>query len=126
MQKPKDFDDYISQFPEETQKKLMQMRSIIRKAAPHAEEKISYGMPAFNMNNTYLVYFGGYKNHIGLYPAPVGVHAFKKDLDNYKTGKGSIQFPLSEPLPASLITRIVEFQIKATDDRMKNAISKKK
>ena len=108
-----EFDELVKQHKsntgEDTQKKLLQMRSIIRKAAPEAEEKISYGMPAFNLHDTYLVYFGGYKNHIGLYPAPIGVNSFKKDLDNYNTGKGSVQFPLSEPLPSSLITRIVEF-----------------
>lgn len=119
MKKPKDFDDYISLFPEATREKLLQMRSIILKAAPEAEERISYGMPAFNLYNSYLVYFGGFKNHIGMYPAPIVVQDFKKDLDNYKTGKGSVQFPLNEPLPAPLITKIINFQIKQNAEKMK-------
>jgi uncharacterized protein YdhG (YjbR/CyaY superfamily) len=112
MAKSNNIDEYIALFPKETQGRLNQVRATIKKAAPKAEEIISYGMPTFILNDTYLVYFAGYKNHIGLYPAPVKNESFKKDLSVYKTGKGSVQFPLDKPIPLQLITRIVKFRIK--------------
>src|SRR5687767_4622557 len=99
VQKAKNIDDYISGFPEDTQKALEQVRATIRKAAPEAEETISYAIPTFTINKKYLVYFAGFKSHIGFYPAPVGMEAFKKELSHYKQGKGSVQFPLDEPMP---------------------------
>lgn len=122
--KPNNIDEYIASFPEDTQKLLEQVRATIKKAAPEAEETISYAMPSFNLNKTYLVYFAAYKNHIGFYPAPVSMEAFKKDLAAYKTGKGSVQFPLDQPLPVDLITRIVKFRVEENVERA--ALKKKK
>ena len=110
--KPKDIDEYIAGFPKETQKILEQIRATIKKAAPGAEETISYAIPAFTLKGRYLVYFAGYKNHISLYPAPRGNEAFKKELSVYKGGKGTVQFPLDKPMPLKLITKIVKFRIK--------------
>jgi len=109
--KVENIDDYISDFPGETQKYLNEMRELIRKLAPDSVESISYAIPTFSLNGKYLVYFAGFKNHIGLYPTPVGMEAFKEELSNYKTGKGSVQFPLNKPLPIALITKIVKYQI---------------
>ncbi len=108
---PKNIDEYIADFPEDIQKKLMKIRTAIKKAAPAAEEKISYGMPAFGMKGI-LVYFAAFKNHIGFFPTSSGVEAFKKELTGLKNSKGAIQFPLNKPLPIKLITRIVNFRIK--------------
>ncbi len=102
MEKPINVDDNISGFPVETQKLFEQMRTTIKKAAPKAEEVISYGM---------LVYFTGYKNHIGFYPASSGIANFKKELSIYKGAKGSVQFPLDKPLPLALIIKIVKFRL---------------
>jgi len=109
--KVENIDDYISDFPGETQKYLNEMRELIRKLAPDSVESISYAIPTFSLNEKYLVYFAGFKNHIGLYPTPVGMEAFKEELSNYKKGKGSVQFPLNKPLPIALITKIVKYQI---------------
>ena len=106
----KDIDEYIAAFPKEVQKRLQQMRKIIQKAAPQAEETINYAMPTFTLNGN-LVHFAGYANHIGFYPTPSGIEAFKKELSLYKGAKGSVQFPLDEPLPLDLITKIVEFRV---------------
>jgi uncharacterized protein YdhG (YjbR/CyaY superfamily) len=105
------FNEYIETFPLSTQKILKQVRTTIKKAAPKAEETISYGMPAFTLNG-HLVYFAGFKNHIGLYALPSGHAAFKKELAQYKQGKGSVQFPIDEPMPLALITKIVKFRVK--------------
>ena len=110
MKKPKDIDEYIKDFPTETQKLLKQIRATIRKASPKAVEMISYGIPAFKLNEKSLIYFAGFKNHIGLYPAPRGKEEFKKELSAYKGGKGTVQFPLDKPMPLNLITRIVKFK----------------
>lgn len=109
--KPADFDDYFSLFPEDVQIILQQIRSTIKKAAPKAEEVISYNMPAFKMKKI-LVYFAAYKNHIGFYALPSGNKTFQKELSKYKTGKGSIQFPLNEKIPFALIEKIVKFRIR--------------
>lgn len=103
-------DEYIAGFPAATQKMLNQMRSTIKKAAPKAEEIISYKMPAYKLNGM-LVYFAGYKNHIGFYAVPSGIAKFKKELSVYKGAKGSVQFPLTQPLPVELITKIVKFRV---------------
>jgi uncharacterized protein YdhG (YjbR/CyaY superfamily) len=110
MTKPENFDQYIVPFPEETQKRLEQIRATIKKAAPLAEEVISYGMPSFRLNGR-LLYFAAFKNHIGFYPMVTGVEAFKSELSDYKWAKGSIQFPLSKPVPFDLITNIVKFRV---------------
>jgi len=105
------FDEYIEPFPENIQAKLIQMRRIIKEAAPEATETISYRMPTFDLNGKHLVYFAGFKNHIGFYPFPSGVEAFKKETSDYVTSKGTIQFPLDKPLPVDLITKIVHYRI---------------
>lgn len=104
-------DQYIRTFPKSTQKLLQEMRATIRKAAPQAEEGIKYGIPTFTQGGN-LVHFGGYAKHIGFYPTPSGIQAFKTELARYKTSKGAVQFPLSEPLPLALITKIVRFRVK--------------
>jgi uncharacterized protein YdhG (YjbR/CyaY superfamily) len=113
MLKPKNMDDYIAGFPAEIRKMLEQLRKTIKQAAPDAQETISYGMPAFRLNGN-IVYFAAFKNHIGFYPIPAGVEKFKKELSVYKTGKGSIQFPLDQQLPLKLITKIVQFRFQRT------------
>lgn len=117
-------DEYIAAFPKEVRQILEQVRATIKKAAPEAEETISYAIPTFKLNNSYLVYFAGFKNHVGFYPAPVGMETFKKELSVYKQGKGSVQFPLDKPMPLSLITKIVKFRIKENTE--KNKLKKKK
>jgi len=107
---PKNIDEYIADFPKDVQKILEQVRATIKKAAPAAEEKISYGIPTFTLNGN-LVHFGGFKNHVGFYPTPTGTETFEKELSVYKTGKGSVQFPLDEPMPLHLITQIVKFRV---------------
>lgn len=104
-------DAYIEAFPPVVQKALAQLRTIIKRAAPQATEKFSYGMPAFDLSGP-LVYFAGYKAHIGFYATPTGHAAFAKELARFKTGKGSVQFPLGEPLPVKLIEKIVRFRVK--------------
>ena len=103
-------EEYISDFPEETQIKLQLMRKVIQEAAPDATEKISYAIPTFDLKGN-LVHFAGYKNHIGFYPGSGGIEAFKDELSIYKSAKGSVQFPLNQPLPEELITRITEFRV---------------
>lgn len=104
-------DEYIAGFPPETQVVLEEMRALVRSAAPQATETISYAMPTFDLNGRHLVHFAGYERHIGLYPVPSGIEAFRAELGPYKHGKGSVQFPLGQPLPTDLIRRIVEFRV---------------
>lgn len=104
-------DDCIATYPPATQKLLNQVRATIKKAAPKAEELISYGMPAYKLNGKALVYFSGYKHHIGFYATPTGHREFKAELAKYKQGKGSVQFPIDEPMPLKLIERIVKFRV---------------
>ena len=106
----KNVDEYIANYPINIQKKLEEVRATIKKAVPQAEEVISYQMPAFSYKGV-LVYFAAQTNHIGLYPTASGVETFKKELANYKTSKGAIQFPHDEPLPLDLITKIVVFRL---------------
>lgn len=105
-------DDYIASFSNEVQIHLNQIRNLILKKAPDAVESISYGMPAYKTNRKPLVYFAAYKNHIGIYATPSGHSEFVNELSKYKTGKGSAQFPLDQPIPMDLIERIVEFRVK--------------
>ena len=109
MNQPNEIDHYIAGFPEKVQGMLLQLRAAIREAAPEAIEVISYQMPAFKLNGM-LVWFAGYKNHIGFYPKGSGIEAFRSSLDEYKCSKGTIQFPLDKPLPVQLITEIVKFR----------------
>lgn len=110
-------DLYIAGFPPGVQELLQQLRSVIRETAPEAEEGISYGIPAYRTNGRPLVYFAGYKNHIGFYALPTGHSMFAQELSEYKQGKGSVQFPVDEPLPADLIRRIVVFRIKENETK---------
>jgi len=107
---PKNIDEYIAGFPVDVQKLLEKVRTTIRKAAPQAEETISYQMPTFTLNGN-LVHFAAYRNHIGFYPAPRGIEKFKKELSAYEGGKGSARFPLDKPIPYGLIGKIVKFRV---------------
>src|SRR3954465_13216487 len=108
-------DAYIAGFPKDVQKLLQAVRTTISKAAPDAEEAIKYGIPTFVLNGN-LVHFGGFKKHIGFYPAPNGIEAFKKELSRYAGAKGSVQFPLDEPMPLPLIAKIVRFRVKKNSE----------
>jgi uncharacterized protein YdhG (YjbR/CyaY superfamily) len=103
-------DEYIAEFPSETQKVLEELRALITVSAPDATETISYAIPTFDLNG-HLVHFAGYERHVGFYPTGSGVEAFKEELKPYKGGKGSVQFLLGRPLPTDLIRRIVEFRV---------------
>jgi len=109
-------DEYITGFPEDIQEKLEALRATIRKAAPNAEETISYGMPTFFLKGN-LVHFAAFKNHIGFYPAPSGIDAFNEELSPYKTSKGAAQFPIDKPLPLSLVSKIVKYRVKQSLDK---------
>lgn len=104
-------DEYINSFPKKAQTHLKAIRKVIKTNAPEAEEQIAYKMPAFKLNKKPLVYFAAYEKHIGLYATPSGHSKFKKELSIYKQGKGSVQFPLDQPMPLDLIKRIVEFRV---------------
>lgn len=119
MKKAGNVDAYIGQFPAATQAVLKQVRAAVLKAAPKAEESISYGMPAYKVNDKALVYFAGYDKHIGFYATPTGHEAFKKELAGYKQGKGSVQFPLEEKMPLALITKIVQFRLAENKEKAK-------
>ena len=115
-------DEYIAAFPPDVQQVLEQVRATIKKAAPEATEKISYAIPTFVLHGN-LVHFAAFKSHIGFYPIPTGMTAFAKELSAYKTGKGSVQFPLNQPMPLDLISRIVKFRVK---ESLEKAAAKKK
>lgn len=108
-------DEYITAFPKQVQQLLQQMRQCIKMAAPKAEESLSYGMPAYKHLGKPLVYFAGYEKHIGFYATPNGHVQFKKELAIYKQGKGSVQFPIHEPLPLALVAKIVQFRVKENE-----------
>ena len=118
--KPATVEEYISSFPPDIQELLQQVRLTIQEAAPDAEECIAYAMPAYKLNGP-LVYFAGYKGHIGFYATPTGHEAFKKELSRYKEGKGSVQFPLDESLPLKLIEKIVRFRVEENRTKSKKA-----
>lgn len=114
-------DEYIRSFPRDVQAVLERMRQTIRKAAPDAVESISYQMPAFKLNGKALVYFAAFEKHIGFYPIPSGIEAFKEELSQYKQGKGSVQFPLDEPMPYDLVEKIVKYRVKEVLEKGKKA-----
>lgn len=120
---PGTIDEYIRAFPGDLQEKLKALRKTIHVAAPEAEEKISYQMPTFHLKGN-LVHFAAFRSHIGFYPAPSGILAFKKELAGYKSSKGAVQFPIDRPLPLALIARIVKFRVaenfKNYQDKFKN------
>ena len=105
-------DEYIGIFPKDVQSILEKIRLTIQEEVPGAVEAISYQIPTFKLNDKALVHFAAFKNHIGFYPTPSGIEAFKKELSQYKGAKGSVQFPLDQPMPLDLITRIVKFRVK--------------
>ncbi|MGE8721177.1 iron chaperone [Leptospira terpstrae] len=122
---PKSIDEYIKNFPNEVQQILQTIRSTIQKEVPEATETISYAMPTFVLNGT-LVHFAAYAKHIGFYALPSGNIAFQKEISKYKFGKGSIQFPLNEPIPYGLIKKIVKFRVNENLEKTKKRIQKKK
>jgi uncharacterized protein YdhG (YjbR/CyaY superfamily) len=103
-------DDYIAGFPAPIQALLSQLRAAIRRAAPEAAEKISYRIPTFYLKGN-LVHFAAFEHHIGFYPGPTGIAQFRAELSKYKSAKGSVQFPLDEPLPLELVVTIVQFRV---------------
>ena len=107
----KSVEAYFSVFPPTTQAILQELRTAVKQAAPEAKEMISYNMPSFQYYGM-LVYYAAYDKHIGFYPTPSGIEAFKEELSAYKSAKGSVQFPIDEPLPLGLISRIVQFRVK--------------
>jgi uncharacterized protein YdhG (YjbR/CyaY superfamily) len=117
-----DIDDYISNFPMDIRGMLEEVRATIAEAAPKATESIKYAIPTFIYKGN-LVHFAAFQNHIGFYPAPTGIVAFAKELAPYKQGKGSIQFPIDEPMPLKLITKIVQWRVKENEEK---ALAKKK
>jgi uncharacterized protein YdhG (YjbR/CyaY superfamily) len=116
VEKPANVDAYIATFPENVQKILVRIRMTVIRAAPHAEETISYGMPAYRHKGRVIIYFAGYKNHIGVYATPLAHAAFQKELSGYKQGRGSVQFPLDKPMPLDLIKKMVQFRVKQQNE----------
>lgn len=115
---PQSVDEYIASFPKETQLLLQQLRAVIQKAAPKAEECISYQMPAYKLHGA-LVYFAAYQKHIGFYPTSSGIANFQKEISMYKNSKGAVQFPLDQKLPIALITKIVKYRVKENIEKFK-------
>ena len=116
---PTNIDEYITGFPHDIQLILNHVRSTIKRAAPDAEESIGYGMPAYKTHGKPLVYFAAFKNHIGFYATPTGHAEFSKELSKYKQGKGSVQFPIDQPMPLDLIALIVEFRVIENQEKVK-------
>ena len=111
MKKPANIDQFIAAYPPEVQERLEKIRATIRKAAPKAEESISYQIPAYKLNGKVLIYFAGFPKHVSVYPAPREAKEFKKELAAYKGGKGTVQFPLDKKIDYDLISRIVKFKL---------------
>ncbi len=118
-------DEYIAQFPEAVQKILESLRGVIKEAAPDAREKISYQMPTFDFHGN-LVHFAAFSKHIGFYPAPSGIEAFKEQLSGYKGAKGSVQFPIDKPLPYELIREMVKYRVAENIQKAEEKLKKKK
>ena len=112
-------DAYVAGFPDETRAVLQEMRAVITAAAPDATETMSYAIPTFDLNGRHLVHFAGYEGHVGFYPSPSGIAAFKDELEPFKSAKGSVQFPLDRPLPADLIRRMVAFRVEEEAGRLR-------
>ena len=104
-------DEYIGTFPPDVQKVLEELRSTIQAAAPEAQETISYNIPTFTLNGTYLIYFAGWKKHVSIYPIPLGTEAFNQEISKYADGKGTVKFPLDQPIPFQLVTQMVKHQL---------------
>jgi uncharacterized protein YdhG (YjbR/CyaY superfamily) len=121
---PTTIDEYIAGFPPEIQAILHKVRATVKKAAPHADEAIKYRMPTFVLKGRNLVHFAAFKHHIGFYPAPTGIEAFKAELAPYAGAKGSVQFPLDKPIPYALISKIVKFRVKENAARVETRSKK--
>ncbi|RPJ59811.1 MAG: hypothetical protein EHM23_12795 [Acidobacteria bacterium] len=122
---PSDIDDYIAGFPPEVQEILEKIRSTIRKTVPDAVETISYQIPTFKLNGRYLVYFAGFKNHVSVYPAPGGDDELQEEMAPYRSGKGTVKFPIDKPIPFGLIRKIVKFWVKENLRRAEARAKKK-
>ncbi len=122
---PQSVDEYITFFPAEIQKKLRELRSVIKKAAPDAAEKISYGMPAYTYKGM-LIYFASHTNHMSIYPYPSAMEAFKKEIAGYRTSKGTLQFSYDKPLPLKLISEIVKFRVEENNMKEELRTAKKR
>jgi uncharacterized protein YdhG (YjbR/CyaY superfamily) len=118
-------DEYILQFPIEVQEILQNLRKVIKEAAPEAEEKISWQMPTFVLHGN-LVHFAAHKNHIGFYPAPSGIDAFEDELSEYRGGKGTLKFPIKNPLPYEVISKIVKLRVSENTRKAEDKLKKKK
>jgi len=116
MEKHQTIDDYIADFPPNVQQLLQQMRATIKQIAPTAQEAIKYAIPTFILKGN-IAHFAAFKNHIGFYPTPMGMAEFEDELSHYKTGKGSVQFPLDKPLPLDLIKRMVQFRMQKLENK---------
>ena len=111
-------DEYIAGFPQDVQEILNELRAVIKTAAPQAEEKISYQMPAYSLNGN-LVYFAAYKDHVGFYPTSSGIEHFKKELAGYEVSKGAVRFPLGKPIPLDLVRRMVDFRVRENMEKLR-------
>jgi uncharacterized protein YdhG (YjbR/CyaY superfamily) len=120
-----DIDEYIAMFPKDVQEILEALRATIKKAAPDAEETINYQIPTFTLKGN-LVHFAAFKNHIGFYPTPTGIENFKSELSAYESAKGSVKFPLDQPIPFDLISKIVAFRVQENLERAAAKGKKKK
>ena len=123
---PETVDQYIAAFPADVKKRMQQLRKTIKAGAPNADELISYQMPGYKYFGM-LVYFAGYKNHIGFYPGAGGLLEFYKELSSFKSAKGSVQFPHDRPIPYDMISKIVKFRVKQNEEKfsLKKSIAKK-
>ena len=116
----KTIDEYIELFPKNVRDILEQLRRVIKESAPSVEERISYGIPTFDLNGRHLVHFAAYKKHVSLFPGgSSGIEAFKKELSSFKTRTGTIQFPLDKPIPFDLVRKIVKFRVKENESKKK-------
>jgi uncharacterized protein YdhG (YjbR/CyaY superfamily) len=120
MKRFKDTAEYITSFPKEQQKLLINLRKAIKKQANDAEEIISYNMPAYKYQGKILVYFAGYARHIGFYAMPGPIANYKKELKGYKTSKGTVQFPIGEPIPAGLVGKLIKYRMKEIKEKNKS------
>lgn len=120
MTKAKDIDEYIKNAPSDSRVMLKQIRAIVKKIAPSAEEAISYSIAAFKLDKKILIYFAGWKDHVSLYPVPKGNPTMQKQISKYRTGKGTLWFPLDKPLPVNFITQIVKLRVKENHERIKS------
>ena len=123
---PHTIDEYISGFPQNVQEILKKIRGIIRKSVPEARETIRYGIPTLILNDTYLIYFAAYKKHIAIYPVPTGDADFNEEISAYRTGKGTLQFPLAKDIPYRLIRKLVKHSLQDNLTRAETKRKKKK